>query len=168
MDINSAVTPSDPAPTRNQVAPVPVVQARPVRPRGRPFAAGNAGRPKGARGKHAALMEALFSDDKQAVKDIAAVVKGAALSGKPWACELIMERMWPVPKGRVVNFDLPVLNTLSDVRNAMNAVLQAVSNGLLTLEEAEAVSSMISKHAQPVIAEADLESRILSLEAERG
>jgi hypothetical protein len=96
-------------------------------------------------------MEAIVTADPEALKEIGAKVVEKAKAGAPWACELIFNRLWPTPRGRLVRFELPALDTLPDVQAALNAVMQAVATGALTLEEGESMCSMIADYAKPVL-----------------
>jgi hypothetical protein len=58
-----------------------------------------------------------------------------------------------------VQFDLPELNSVDDVHRATNAVLQAVANGVLTIEEGEHLSSIIAEYGRPIVEQAE-EDRI--------
>jgi hypothetical protein len=125
------------------------------------------GRPPGSRNRRTLFVESLFSEDTEKVRQIVETAIQRAIEGDADFAKLVLARIAPEPKGRRVEFELPRLNKLSDIKDAINAVLQAVADGALTIEEGEAMASVISKHAQPVIQEADLESRIMALESEQ-
>jgi hypothetical protein len=124
------------------------------------------GRPRG-KSKSTQLMEAIVTADPAALKEIGAKVVEKAKAGSPWACQLIFDRLWPLPRGRLVQFELPPLDTLSDIQTALNAVMQAVANGTLTIEEGENMASMITDYAKPVIENVDFERRLLEAEPTR-
>jgi hypothetical protein len=126
--------------------------------RGRPFAPGNAGRPKGSKSQVSLLMEEITSDP-QVIKDVASKIVERAKAGAPWACTWIGDRLWPLPRGRLVEFPLPELNSVDDVHKATNAILQAVASGVLTIEEGEHLSSIIAEYGRPIVEQAE-EDRI--------
>jgi hypothetical protein len=130
------------------------------------FRPGNPGKPKGAKNKSTQLMEVIVAANPEALKEIAEKVIEKARAGTPWACELLFNRLWPEPKprGSFIQFELPALDKLSDVQTALNAVLQAVADGVISIEEGEHMASMISDYAKPVIEQADMERRILEQE----
>jgi hypothetical protein len=65
----------------------------------------------------------------------------------------------------LVQFELPPLDTLPDIQIALNAVLQAVADGVLSIEEGENMASMLSDDARPVIGNADFERRLIDAES---
>jgi hypothetical protein len=73
------------------------------------FRPGNPGKPKGAKSKTTQLMEAIVTADPEALKEVAEKVVELARDGKPRACELIFNRLWPAPRGRLVQFEFPPL-----------------------------------------------------------
>src|SRR5215203_5594430 len=62
------------------------------------------GRPKGERARLAAALDAIAAADAEAVLS---AVLSAAKSGDMGAAKLILDRLWPAPKGRAVELDLP-------------------------------------------------------------
>jgi hypothetical protein len=133
------------------------------------FTAGNPGRPAGSRNKANALIQAINDTDPEALKTIAEKVITKAKEGTPWAVELLFSRLWPEPKPRdpMVSFELPPLDKLDDVKGAIDAVLQAVAAGQISIAEGQAMCSMISDFARPVLelAEAVVEARVVEGDA---
>jgi hypothetical protein len=74
------------------------------------FRPGNPGKPKGAKHKSTQLMEAIVTADPAALKEVGTKVVEKAHAGTPWACQLIFDRLWPIPRGRLVKFELPPLD----------------------------------------------------------
>src|SRR5918997_104236 len=72
--------------------------------RGRPFQAGNPGRPKGARNKATLAAEALLDGEAEALTRKAVEM---ALSGDATAMRLCLERIAPPRKDRPVSFAMP-------------------------------------------------------------
>ncbi len=75
--------------------------------------------------------------------------------------------MWDKPKGRVVDFDLTPIESMSDVSKALNAVVAAVARGEITPGDANAITAPIAA-AQRALQlsefEARIEARIAELE----
>ncbi len=140
-------------------------ETTPGKQRGRPFEPGQSGnptgRPKGSR--HQALL-ALDKIGEAASKEVLeAVVKGAK-EGDMRAAEILLRRLWPERKGRVVEFDLPPIAGASDAIKAVAAIVDAVAAGQLTPEEAQAVASVVEIQRK-TIETAELAERIAALEA---
>jgi hypothetical protein len=66
-----------------------------------------------------------------------------------------------------VQFPLPRLDTLGDVQCALDAVLQAVAGGLLTVEEGAAMSDIVGRYAEPIMRAARIDARLAAIEAEQ-
>ena len=112
---------------------------------GRPFQRGNPGKPKGARHKTTLIaeklaIEKLMEDDAEGV---ARRVIGAAKDGDMTAARLVLERIYPVRKGRPVHLDLPEIERVADLPVALSALLSAMGHGEITPEEATVVANVI-------------------------
>ena len=129
--------------------------------RGRPFAPGNPGRPKGARNQITVLTEGLLNEDVEAV--VRSVIE-AAKAGDMTAARIILDRVLPVRKGRPVRFELPTGEGPSELAEALSAVLTAVAQGELTPEEGNNVAAMLETHWK-VIEIAEFDRRLTALEA---
>ena len=133
--------------------------------RGRPFpkgVSGNpAGRPQGAR--HAALV-ALDAIGSAAATAILERVIADAKAGDMRASEIVLGRLWPARKGRAITLSLPEVRTAADVTEAMATVIDAMSKGELSPDEAAAVSAVIEGQRK-AIETGFLEARIAALEA---
>ncbi len=133
--------------------------------RGRPFAPGKsgnpAGKPPGTRSRATALAERLMAGDAEAV--VRAVLTAATL-GDMVAARLVLDRIAPAPRGRYTRFPVPQIATAEDVAAAAQAVLQAAGDGVLTLDEAAAVSALIESRRR-TLETADLADRIAAIEA---
>jgi hypothetical protein len=142
-------------------------QPNPERPKraGR-FQKGVSGNPKGKpKGKTAktVLAEKLLSKDIDAVIE---VIRKAALDGDIAAAKLIVDKLIATPKstGRMLSgFQLPILRTAEDVAAALAVVIQCVGNSLLSLEEADALSALITRQGD-ALAASDFEKRLIALE----
>jgi hypothetical protein len=101
--------------------------------RGRPFTAGNPGRPKGARSRTTMAAQALLDGEAQALTRLCI---DRAFEGDPIALKLCIERILPRRTELPVEFTLPPLQSDSDLTAAMAAILQAASQGKITLGQA--------------------------------
>ena len=79
------------------------------------------------------------------------------------ALRLCLERILPPRKGRPITFELPQVTNTGDLRAAGLAILGAVSEGVVTPEEAVAVASLI-KAAREAIETDELARRLDALE----
>lgn len=128
-----------------------------VKQRGRPFQKGQsgnpAGRPRGARNRATVLAEKLMADD---LPDVVQAVIKAAKAGDVRAARLVLERIVPLRRGAPVAFDLPKVDSPSATAGALGALIRAVSDGVLTSEEALSVASLLEMNRQALLrAQAD-------------
>ena len=122
-----------------------------------------AGKPKGARNKSTILLEALLDGQATALTTKAIAM---AKKGDPAMMRLCLERLIPPRKDRPINFELPPLVTTKDASVAMLKILEGVSRGELTPNEASEISKVIENYAETVRL-TDLEQRIAEMEARR-
>ena len=120
-----------------------------------------AGMPKGTRHRATMLAEKFMEDDAE---DIVRAVVNAAKAGDPIAMRLCIERLAPLRKGRPVTFDLPDIETASDITKAFCMIAKAMAAGELTPDQAGTVATVIEAHRK-AIEMAELEERIRRLEA---
>jgi hypothetical protein len=125
------------------------------------FLPGNRGRPPGT--KHR-LTKALDGPLNEAGEAIVRKVIELALVGDVGALRLCLDRIFPVPKGRTVHIDLPVLKTARDALEAKAQVVEAAAAGEIDLEQAGELARLVDGYAEAhrLIA---LEERLASLEA---
>ncbi len=132
---------------------------------GKPFQAGNKsgkGRRYGSRNKKTLFQKAL----EQGGEEIIEKIKLLALSCDPVAIKLCMERL--IPKLQPPNscFDLPDVETIPDLIQAIRAVTEAVAAGQLSAREGESVARILESHRR-AFETADFEARIRALEMQR-
>lgn len=127
--------------------------------RGR-FSTGNPGRPRGARHKTTLAVEALLDGQAEAITQKAI---DAALGGDPTALRLCLERIAPVRRGRPVEVDLGELAKPADLTSASLRLLEAVAQGEITPEEAQAIGRVVETARRAIEIE-ELEARIAALE----
>jgi hypothetical protein len=129
--------------------------------RGRPFAPGNQGRPKGSKNYLTKLGERLLAEDAEAIFKI---FVSRALSGDSRILQLAVDRLMPRRRGAALQIDLPPIDSAADVVLAMKEIGRAVSAGELSGEEANLLVSFVQSSAKFIEAR-DLEGRIADLEA---
>jgi hypothetical protein len=88
--------------------------------------------------------------EKDAVA-IARAVVAKAEKGDMIAARLVMDRLWPVGRGRAVNLDLPGVTDAAGVKTAHMNLLKSVADGSLTLEEAQTVSELLALQLKTIV-----------------
>jgi hypothetical protein len=138
--------------TSNSSSPGPV--------RGRPFPAGNPGRPSGSRNRSTVVVEALVDGEAQEL-----LRKGIELAkaGDPTMLRFFLERL--VPRDRKVRVDLPPLETAEDAVEALAVLAQAASEGGITPVEGASLSTPIVGFLRAIDV-VELTRRVEALEAQ--
>lgn len=116
------------------------------KPRGRPFPAGNTasrGRPPGSRNKTTQAAQALFSENSEAICKKCLVL---AMQADSTALRLCMERILPASKSSPVHFKMPKIRGLADLAKASQAILQAIANGELTIDEGQSMMALLERY----------------------
>jgi hypothetical protein len=131
-----------------------------TKPDGR-FKPGNPGKPRGVRHRATQLAEKIASAD---LKEIVEKVVALAKEGDSAAYTALLNRLWPPPKGRLVQFGLPPINTAADAKAAIGAVLAAVAAGKLTVDEGDKLAGIIQRKAEATHMR-ELSERLAALEA---
>lgn len=112
--------------------------------RGKPFAKGQSGNPagkaKGTRHRVTTAAEKLLEGEAEEITRKAIEL---AKAGDSTAMRLVMERVYPVRKGRPITLSLPATETAADVNAAMSAVVAQMAAGEITPDEAGAVVAVI-------------------------
>jgi hypothetical protein len=152
----------DALPPTDAMAAPPVNNAR--NRRGRPFAPGQGGRPKGARNKRSLLVETLMADDTEAITK---VVITKAKKGDLTACKIVLDRIAPPRKGRPISIRLPAITDAGSTLAAHTEVMRAVASGRLSLDEGEALCGMLAGRIK-LIEVVDHADRIRALEKQVG
>lgn len=142
----------------------PAGEEHPGRGPGQPFRPGQSGNPKGRRAgtlnRVSVLARQLMDDDAEEV--ILALLK-AAKDGDVSAIKLVLERVAPLPRNRLIHFAAPIIETAADLGNAMGAVLQGVAAGELTPDEAVSIASLVETRRR-TIETLELDARVAALE----
>jgi hypothetical protein len=118
-------------------------------------------RPRRARRNVAELASAILARD---VRKISLMVTKAALDGDMQAAKLVLGLLIPVPKNRVVKFELPPINSAADGEAALAAILAACGAGKLTPDEAKTLSDIVARKVETTHMRV-LEERMQVLEA---
>ena len=126
------------------------------------FARGNrlGGNKTGSRHRVTRAIEALLEGQHEALTQAAIRM---ALAGDTVALRLCLDRLAPPRKDAPVSLELPPVRTAKDAVEASAAVLEAVSAGEATPDEAGRVMALLSAH-KAMIETADLEARLAVLE----
>lgn len=106
------------------------------------------------------MAEAVSENDALA---ITRVVISKAKRGNMVAARLVLDRLWPAPKGRPVSFPMPPTNDPAGVLAAHTALLQSIGAGSLTIDEALAISQGLSLHLK-MIESIEVEQRLRTVE----
>ncbi len=119
-----------------------------------------AGRPQGSRNAATLLLDAMADGQAEAVL---ANVLTAAKGGDLKAAEIILQRVWPVRKGRPVSLDIPAIKTAPDILAALATVIDATGKGEILPDEAAAVAGVLELKRR-AIETVELEARLARLE----
>lgn len=138
-------------------------QKRKARPRGKPFEAGNPGRKVGSQNKRTVLAQGISNEKFQAIVN---KVCAKALKGDTAAAKLVLDRMWPVPRGRRVFLPLPATDHPEGIVAAMAVVVAAMGRGELDPSEAQQVEQVLEGQRR-ALETADLTRRVKVLEGRR-
>ena len=142
-----------------------IVPQRPqYRPRGRPFVKGQSGNPagrqKGCRNKATRLAELYLDGEAEGLlrKSVELAYAGSALHMK-----LVLDRTVPPRRERPTPFRLPPIERPADLAPAMDAVLAAVSGGVITTSQAVELSMVIATRLRAAEA-AEFDRRLTAIE----
>ena len=122
-----------------------------------------AGRSAGSRNRATVLLDKLAEADGE---EILRKTREDAKAGDPNARKLVLDRIWPVRKGRPVPIDLPSIRTASDVMAALGVVVDEIGAGVITPEEGATLSTVLETRRK-AIETVELEQRVIILERER-
>jgi hypothetical protein len=131
-----------------------------AKPRGRPFAPGNPGKPRGARHRVTRAVEALMEGEHERLTRIAI---DKALDGDTAALRLCLDRIARPRRDAPVSIALPPVRSAADAAEASASLLASVANGEVTPDEAGRIMALLESH-KSIMAAGDLERRIAALE----
>ena len=87
-----------------------------------------------------------------------------AQGGDTVALRLCLERIYPVRKGRLINLDLPKVESAREVLKAIGSTISAVAEGEITPEEGSLVAGLLETKRK-AIETLDIEDRLTRLES---
>ena len=119
-----------------------------------------AGKPKETRHKITQAAEVLLDAQADALTHKAVAM---ALGGDPQAMRMCLDRILPPRKTRPIKFDMPAVETTSDLVAALGSVIAAVATGKLTPDEGSAVAGLIETKRK-AIEVSELDARLTALE----
>ena len=90
----------------------------------------------------------------------------AAKNGDMAAAKMIIDRILPARKGRLVTFEMPKVKLASDVAAGMAAVVDQVATGQISPDEGATITGILDVRRKAIEA-TDLEARIAALEKEK-
>jgi hypothetical protein len=128
--------------------------------RGKPFARGNPGRPKGARHKVTLFAEKLMQSD---VENIVNAVLTAARAGDMSAARIVLDRIAPIRKGAPLEIDIPAAKTPGDLVLAFEALIAAVTKGEASPDEAMTIAGVLGEQRR-AIELTEIEQRLALIE----
>lgn len=127
------------------------------------FARGNGGKPRGARHRATAAVEALLDGEAQALTRKAVEL---ALEGDTTALRLCLERIAPPRREAPIVVDIPEIQTAGDLPKAISVLLQAAGRGDLTPGEAGRLAALVGE-AGKALELHDIEVRLQRLEEQQ-
>ena len=113
--------------------------------RGRPFAKGNPGRPRGSKNRASLVAQALLEGEGD---ELVRKAIDLAKSGDGPMLKFLVERL--LPKERVIEVDFPTMDYADDAIDAQAAIIKAVVEGRITLSEAAALSKMVGDYSRSI------------------
>ena len=125
------------------------------------FIKGNSGRPKGSRNKVSVALENLLEGEAE---EITRVAIEKAKAGDNIAIKLILDRVFPRPRERSVSVEVSDIQTSRDTAPVMYEILQSVTSGAITPDEALRLTRVVETLRRCLEIE-DLERRLEALEA---
>jgi len=101
----------------------------------------------------------------EAAPDLIDVVLEQAKGGNLKAIEMLLDRIWPVRRGRPVEIEAPPIRAITDLLPVGAALSDAVLSGDVTPEEGTAAARVVEAHRR-MIRTIELERRIRAIEEE--
>jgi len=102
-----------------------------------------AGRPKGSLNQTTLACQELLDGEAESITRKAVEI---ALEGDLTAIRLCLERIIPPRKERPICIDLPKMARDTDMRQFTGAILEAVKNGTITINEAQGIIDIARVH----------------------
>jgi hypothetical protein len=118
------------------------------------------GRPRGSRNKATVWLDELGAEG---TAEIIRVVDREARKGDMRAAWLMLSRTWPHRRGRLVELDLPPVETSAGLVQAHAAVVAALSRAEITPDEAASIATVLETQRRAIETH-DHERRIRALQ----
>ena len=131
-----------------------------AKPRGRPFAPGNPGKPHGTRHRVTRAVESLMEGEHEKLTRIAI---DKALDGDTAALRLCLDRIARPRRDAPISIHLPPVRSAAEAAEASASLLASVAKGEVTPDEAGRIMALLESH-KTIMAAGDLERRIAALE----
>ena len=122
------------------------------------------GKPKGTRNKTTLAMEALLDGEAEA---ITRKVIEKAKEGDMVAIRLCLERTISAVKSRLIEIDLPPVETAEDIEAVQGAVIAAMAKGEITPDDASTIANVLEARRR-ALETVELEKRLDILEKAQG
>ena len=108
------------------------------------------GRPKGVRNRDGAEFRAIIAEaGPDVARRIVEIARDKDHSDQLVACRFIGDRLDPPPRGTLVRFDLPRVQSVEDLPSVIDAILQACAGSKLTTTEASDLVNVIVRSQAP-------------------
>lgn len=118
------------------------------------------GKAKGTKNRATLAAEQLLQGD---LDSICRKLVEEALTGNVQAIKLVLDRVLPPKKDRVIDVQLPKLQTTDDAVNAISIIIDALGSGEITPSEGEAMSRVVDVFIK-TLQEYEIEKRVSMLE----
>jgi hypothetical protein len=115
------------------------------RGRGRPFANGNAGRPRGSKNRTTVIAQALLAGEETEL--LRTAIDLAKARNVPML-KFLLDRL--LPKDRFIKIDIPQLDFAGEAIEAMAAISGAIAESQITPTEGAALANMISGYSRSI------------------
>jgi hypothetical protein len=134
------------------------------RVRGRPFKPGHAGRPPGSKNKVTRMAEQLVEGQAEHLIGRALAL---AHDGDVSCLRMLLDRVWPLRKGQPISFEMPRIGDSTDLVAAVASVWNAIADGRITPDEANALS-LLAERSMQIVQMHDVAKRLDELEKKGG
>lgn len=124
---------------------LPTANPASLNARGRPFAKGNSGRPRGSKNRITVVATSLLDGEVEALMRKA--VEGA-LGGDGALLKFLLARL--LPRERTIQVDLPSIKTADEAVKALSQILDAVTQGHITPGEGAALTTIVNSYAHAI------------------
>lgn len=121
-----------------------------------PFKKGTSGNPNGRRpgskNRATLFLQSLLDGEVEALSRKAVDL---ALAGHPALLKHCLQRLAPTPRGRTIDLGIGRLETLDDLTQAQFKVVEAMTTGRISPEEAAAISKVLDTTRAALLAKAE-------------